>query len=304
MKILIFGMGQVGTQLHDFLIAKGESVVGLDSSLDIRDAKAVDAAVEEHAPEVVINAVAKTSIDWCEENKTESFAVNTLGAENIGKACASRNVYLVHVSSGCVQESPTADIVHKEEDPPTPLCFYAWTKVWAEELLLSLVKRNSLKVLIVRPRQLISASPSRVNALVKMLTYKQFIDTAQSCTVVEDLLRVVYELMNHNATGIYNVVNPGTLTPYEIAGMLKEIIDPTMEFRKISKDELNQITRVRRIDTVLSTEKLNALGITLPEIHGRIRAIIETLRDLMRSGGGEEILAKTRQDTIKKVLQA
>lgn len=304
MKIVIFGMGQVGTQLRDFFVSKRESVVGLDSTIDIRDAHAVETAIDEHRPDVVVNAVAKTSIDWCEENKTESFAVNTLGAENIGKACASRNVYLIHISSGCVQESPTADIIHKEEDPPTPLCFYAWTKVWAEELLMSVVQRNSLKVLIVRPRQLISASLSRVNALVKMLTYKQFIDTAQSCTVVEDLLSVIYELITRNAIGTYNVVNPGTLTPYEMAGMLKEIIDPTMEFRKISKDELNQITRVRRIDTVLSTEKLNALGITLPEIHERVRAIIETLRDSIHSGNGEAILAQTRQDTVKKVSQA
>lgn len=299
MKYVIFGRGQLGTYYKDHFTAAGHEVV--TPTCDIRDVAQVRAAVNDARPDVVVNVAAMTDIDWCEQNRLECFDVNTLGADVIAAACQEAGAYLLHVSSGCVQESKSAQEVWSEEDPVSPLCFYSWTKVWAENLLLDRAKKFGLKTLILRPRQLLSATVSPRNAVTKFLTYRTFIDTPNSCTIVEDLMRVTDELLSRGEVGVYNVVNPGVITPFTIAQMLKEIVKPDMQFQKISKDELNHMTLAKRVDAVLSTAKLNALGISLPEIHGRLREILIQFKAGMGSDAAQNAMAQTVQDTQKKL---
>ncbi|OGL88506.1 hypothetical protein A3H75_02615 [Candidatus Uhrbacteria bacterium RIFCSPLOWO2_02_FULL_51_9] len=298
-SILIFGHGQLGTFYRDYFLARGVTVVAPD--VDIRDSAGVRVMIQNATPDVVINVAAKTNIDWCEQNKLTAFDINTQGAANIGAACAEAGVYLIHLSSGCVQESKTPGEVWKEDDPVAPLCFYSWTKVWAENLLNDLAARHGLKVLILRPRQLLSAMVSPRNAVTKLLTYRTFIDMANSCTIVEDLMTVTDTLVARDATGTYNVVNPGVITPYEIALLLKEIIRPDMVIEKISKDALNAMTLAKRVDCVLSGEKLAALGITLKDIHERLREILFQFKERLQTDEGRAALALTNEETSRKL---
>lgn len=298
-RILIFGQGQLGTYYRLYFESRGIPVAAL--RVEIRDEAAVRAAVAAVEPDLVVNCAAKTNIDWCEQNRLEAFDINTLGADVIAKVCAEKGIYLLHLGSGCVQESKSADDVHTEEDPPSPLCFYSWTKVWAENLLLDRAKKQGLRTLILRPRQLLSAMVSPRNAVTKLLTYTKFIDTPNSCTIVEDLMWVTDELVARDATGIYNVVNPGVTTPYEIATCLQEIVKPEMQFVKITKAELNRMTLAERVDAVLSTEKLRSLGIELPEIHGRLREILVTFRERLTDPSSRAILERTQRETAEKL---
>ncbi len=299
MKFIIFGRGQLGNYYNDYLKEQGHEVSMPD--LDIRDVGAVRSAMSEVIPDVAINVAAMTDIDWCEQNRLEAFDVNTLGADVIAQVCQELSVYMLHMSSGCIQESKSADEVWTEEDPVSPLCYYSWTKIWAENLLMDRARKFGLRVLILRPRQLLSAMVSPRNALTKMLTYNKFIDTANSCTIVEDLLWVTEDLLKRGATGVYNVTNPGVTTPYEIATILKEIVKPDMEFTKISKEELNAMTLAVRIDAVLNCDKLNALGIELKEIHERLREILVDFKANMESGESAEAMAQTQKDTAHKL---
>jgi dTDP-4-dehydrorhamnose reductase len=298
-KVLIFGRGQLGTFYRDFFASKGcvvESPVG-----DIRDEAFVSGAVSSSQPDLIINAVAKTNIDWCEMNKVEAFEINVLGADLVAKVAEERGVYLLHVSSGCVQESLTPDVIRTEEDAPHPLCYYSWTKVWAENLLSERAARGSLKVLMLRPRQLLSGMVSPRNALVKMLTYSKFIDTANSCTIVEDLMDVTWALLKKDAIGLYNVANPGVTTPYRIAELLKTHLKPEMQFTKISKDELNHMTLAKRVDCVLSIGKLEAEGITMRPIEDRLVDILSVLGHNLSSADAEAALRKTEEETREKL---
>ena len=289
----------MGTFYKDFYGSKGavtSSPVG-----DIRDDGFVASAVRSVSPDLIINCAAKTNIDWCEMNKTDAFEVNTLGADVVAKVAEENGVYLLHISSGCVQESLTEEEVRSETDPPHPLCYYSWTKVWAENLLNERALRGSLKTLILRPRQLLSSMVSPRNALVKMLTYNKFIDTPNSCTIVEDLMEVTAKLLEKDAVGTFNVVNPGVTTPLRIAVLLKDHIKPGMEFTHISKEELNKMTLARRIDAVLSTEKLEKEGIKLEPIEKRLVEILKTLKTNLESGDAESALKRTEEETKAKL---
>jgi dTDP-4-dehydrorhamnose reductase len=298
-RILIFGKGQLGTFYREYYEAKDATVSS--PSGDVRDEAFVAEAVRAFGPDLVINAAAKTNIDWCEMNRLEAFQINTLGADVIAKACAEAGKYLLHVSSGCVQESLSADQIRTEEDAPHPLCYYSWTKVWAENLLTERAARGGLKTLILRPRQLLSSMVSPRNALVKMLTYTKFIDTANSCTIVEDLMEATDALLRKDAVGVYNVVNPGVTSPYRIAEVLKAEIKPEMSFEKISKDELNKMTLARRIDAVLSTAKLEKEGVRLRPIEERLLDIVAILKKNLADAASSDALKKTEEETKAKL---
>jgi dTDP-4-dehydrorhamnose reductase len=298
-RVLIFGRGQLGTFYRDHFTSKGCTVEMPEG--DIRDEAFVSGAVSAAQPDLIVNATGKTSIDWCEMNKVEAFHINSLGPDMIAKVAEERGVYFLHVSSGCVQESLTAEEVHAEEDAPHPLCYYSWTKVWAENLLVERARRGSLKLLMLRPRQLLSAMVSPRNALVKMLTYSKFIDTANSCTIVEDLMEASWALTLKDATGLYNVVNPGVTTPLRIAQALKAHLKPQMSFTAISKDELNRMTLAKRVDCVLSCAKLEREGIRLRPIDERLLDIIALLGQNLATTGADATLRQTEEETREKL---
>ncbi len=297
--VLIFGRGQLGQFYSTYFTQRGMNVVMAD--VDIRDAQAVQSAVASHQPEMVINVAGKTDIDWCERNKLEAFDINTLGAENVALACLQYGVYFIHVSSGCVQKSTSAAQVWSEDDPVSPLCYYAWTKVWAENLLFDLHRKRGLPLLVLRPRQLLSSMVSPRNAITKMLTYDKFVDTPNSCTIVEDLMVVTDELFKKRATGLYNVVNEGITTPYRIAEILKEIVRPEMKFVKIEKSELNKLTLATRVDCVLSSKKLSDIGIQLRPIEDRLREIAVLFKDALKTTEGVYALQLTAEQTATKL---
>ena len=125
-RILITGKGQLGTFYQEYFLGKGLVVVAYGSELDVRNESAVRAKIAEFKPDLVIHTAAKTNIDWCEQNKLEAFGINTLGADIVGKVCQEQNIFLLHISSGCVLESKSAIDAQTEFVVPSPLCFYSF----------------------------------------------------------------------------------------------------------------------------------------------------------------------------------
>lgn len=298
MNILIFGKGQLGQAYYDYFNNQGKTV-SIADGVDIRKIDEVKWAITNSGADTVINTAAKTNLDWCELNRLECFDTNTLGADTVGQAAQELGIYLIHISTGCIQASATPEESHVETDPPTPTSFYSWTKYWADEMLMLRHTRDDLKLLVVRPRQPVSATASPRNAFTKMLTYNKFIDTPNSLTVVEDLLEVTEKLIAKNATGIYNVSNPGVMSPYKVALLLKELVKPDLEVNKISKEELNQMTYAKRIDSVLDTTKLAAEGISLKPAEERLREILPLFKQNLEQH--QEVLASTQKETEYKL---
>lgn len=301
-KVLIIGTGFLGSQYVEYFAHQGYDVKGVDKEqCDITKIEQIRNQVEIYDPDIIISAVAMADIDWCEQNRGKAIEVNTIGADNVASVAQEFGKYLVHISSGCVQESSSRDVVHTEESEVSPVCFYSWTKVFADQLILDRVKRHGLKALLLRPRQLLSAKLSPRNALAKMLSYNKFIDTDNSCTVVDDLLFATKKLVEQEAEGLYNIVNPGVTSPYQIALKLKEIIKQDMHVNLISKQELNMMTFAQRIDAVLSTDKLQQAGIELAPIEQRMDDVIRELKKNLSSPEAGEIMQNVAQDTVKKL---
>jgi dTDP-4-dehydrorhamnose reductase len=139
-KIFITGKnGQVGRELVERATELGLEAISFGSEeLDIRDRKAVIAAIDEHQPTVVINAAAYTAVDKAETEVDLAYAVNRDGVENLALACKAQNIPLIHISTDYVfdgeKESP-----YVESDVPNPVGVYGASKYAGEGFLAAMV---------------------------------------------------------------------------------------------------------------------------------------------------------------------
>ncbi len=273
-KILIFGNGQIAHFYFAYYQAKEVDIKITEA--DVTKQEEVIKAIQDYQPSVVINTAAKTNLEWCGNNRLEAFNVNVLGAGNVAKACDEAKIYFIHFSSGCIFSSVDGKDAKTEESIPNPSSYYGWTKVWSEQMV-TFERSAKFKYLILRPRQPVSAQVNHKNMLVKMLTFSKFIDTANSGTVIEDLMEWTDQLIDKQVTGILHVANSGWTTPYNIGLMIKEFILPELEPEKISKAELDTMTPNTRVDTVLAIQKLEASGIQVTPYEERLRQIIKQL---------------------------
>lgn len=301
-KILIFGNGQMGNFYQRFFTEK--DIPTEIASVDITNRNEVEVAVNAFNPTVVINCAAKTNLEWCGENKLETFNVNVLGADTIAQVCDSKNIYFIHLSSGCIFESKDGNDAKVETDEPHPAAFYSWTKVWAEEMI-QFNKSKDFKYLILRPRQPVSTEVNYKNMLIKMLLFSKFVDTPNTGTVIEDMMQWTLELIEKQVIGVVHVANEGWVTPYDIGLLIKKYILPELEPEKITKEELDRITPNRRVDTVLNVDKLKGLVSEVKSYKERLEEVIQQLAENIKHTDKqvlEEELNKTMEQMKKRSI--
>jgi len=256
MKVII-GSGKVANVIKN----DGDEVLS-HAEIEITDKKSISSKLCKYPTgTTIINTAAKINLEWCEENVALTREVNTIGAVNVAEACATFGHHLVHVGSGCIFDGMETEKLYSEDDEPTPACWYAETKAEADRLMMNL---SYEKLTIVRPRQLISPVKNSTNMLTKFASLKSghFIDAKNSVTCIEDMKDAIEHLITNNLYGIFNVANTGWLSPYQIALKIKETINPNLEVNKTSYQEHLSRTKVKRVNTLLSIDKLLSTGYT------------------------------------------
>lgn len=246
------------------------------TTADITDRAAVLAALDEHKPDVVLNAAGitgKPNVDWCETHTRETAWGNTVGPLVLADACQERGVYLLHIGSGCIFYGPSAhpDGAWREDDFGNPIAVYSRTK-WAADLALSTLPNIG----IARIRMPIDSRPGPSNYITKVVNYPKLMDIENSVTILDDLPAALHALMEKRGTGIFHVTNPGTLKLRDLIALYEELVDPSHACEWIREEDLVSLgLAVRpRSNNFLSSDRLAALGITMREVH-------EALRDTM-----------------------
>ena len=164
MRVLVTGAnGMLGSALCPTLSRNGHEVYATDLEneneiriLDITKANEVEDRVRRVDPDILINLAAKTDVDACELNPRESYEVNTLGTENVVKACTIAEIPLVHVSTIGVFDGEKIE-PYVETDLPNPVNVYGKTKLEAEKIVSDSVE----DYYIVRAGWMMGGGPSK-----------------------------------------------------------------------------------------------------------------------------------------------
>lgn len=248
----------------------------LTPSVDIGNKQAVSALLDAEKPDLVINAAGKTgrpNVDWCEDHKEETIHANVTGPLILAEECGARGIYWVHLSSGCIYTGDNDGQGFAEDDQPNfDGSFYSRTKAWAEEMLIE------FPVLILRLRMPFDDSTNDRSLIMKVSKFARVNDVENSVTYLPDFVEAAKKLIEKRRTGIYNVVNPGPISPYQIVELYKEVVDPAHTAERVPLEQLAALSKAGRSNCILSVKKLEDEGITMLPVQDAVRKSLEAIK--------------------------
>jgi dTDP-4-dehydrorhamnose reductase len=274
MRITIFGAtGLLGSALMREW--SDDAVTGFSSGdVDIRDAKRVQQAVQEARPEWIVLAAAYTDVDGCEGNPEKAFAVNRDGAINVATAAKAAGARLLFLSSDYVFDGKKAT-PYETGDARNPQSVYGRTKAEAEIRLLELMP----DCCIVRTSWLFGIGGKCFpDTILKLAASRPALDVVNdqrgSPTYAVDLARAIIQLCRKNATGIVHATNSGNCTWFEFAEEIVRSAGLATTVRPVSSQQMAR-PAPRPAYSVLSSNRLQVLGIEMPSWHDALRRYLE-----------------------------
>ncbi len=245
--------------------------------LDATNVQEIASALKECGAHIVINCVGKTgrpNIDWCEDHKEETLAGNVIAPLQMLRACKETGARLVHMSSGCIYQGDNGGRGFSEEDPPNYTgSFYSRSKIWSETML------KEFPVLILRIRMPFDGTSEPRNLITKIMNYSRLLTSSNSLTCVPDFLQAADALITRGATGVYNIVNEGTISPFAIMERYKAIVDPSHSFAALDEAHIGEVTKAGRSNCVLSTAKIRGEGLGLRPVEEAVDDCLKALAE-------------------------
>lgn len=273
---LIFGAGWIGSALAQRM---PNAVL---SRADIADEQAIAAVLDEVRPARVVNCAGKNgrpNIDWCEVHPLATYRSNVSGPILLATECSRRELHLTHLSSGCLYQGDNDGRGFAEDDPPNfHASLYARTKALAETAL------RDFGALQLRLRLPLASEPGPRNLLTKLLSFEHVVRVANSVTVLDDFWAPATALIERGETGVWNLVNEGVETHDALLELWRERVDPEHRFRVVEPADLDAKVRAPRSNCVLSTAKLRAAGLAMPDVSEALPRIVDAYAACLHAG--------------------
>jgi dTDP-4-dehydrorhamnose reductase len=221
-RIFVTGhKGQLGRALNQALV--GHTLSGCDlPEVDVADREAIQAAILDCGPSVVIHAAAWTDVDGCARDPETAYRVNALGTQNVALACAGGDIPLVYISTNEVFDGAAAE-PYREWDAPHPINPYGKSKAAGEWFVRHLLTR----FYIARTAWLYAAGgqnfPHRIDQLADEVLggrrdgLRVVVDEVGNPTYAPDLAAAIGGLIQTEAYGVYHLTNAGYCSRYEFA---------------------------------------------------------------------------------------
>jgi dTDP-4-dehydrorhamnose reductase len=246
MKILITGAnGQVGWEL----IRQAESrdidfCAFTRTELDITKIDAVEQAIANCKPDIVVNAAAYTAVDKAEEQPELAIAVNRDGVANLAKACKVAAIPMIHISTDYVFDG-TKEGAYTEEDDPNPLGVYGKSKQAGEEALGEMLPHH----IILRTSWVFSSHGNNfVKTILRLAREReelrvvadQYGCPTSAQTIAEAILHVAPQLMaSTQKSGTYHFCQP---EPTNWHGFAEAIVNTANKFTHLTVKKIKPIT--------------------------------------------------------------
>jgi len=237
-KVLLSGSGgQLGLELSELLPRRGHEVVAFSrEELDVADFEAVRLALQEHSPDIVLNAAAYTNVDGCETEADLAYRVNALGPRNLAQLCYARGCDLLHVSTNYVFDG-ASERPYEPFDTPNPISAYGRTKLAGEEYVRQLTNRWY----VVRSAGVYGRGHNFVRTMLRLGVERDVlkvkVDEFISPTYAVDLAQGIAEVIEAGHYGLYHLTNAGSCSWYEFAKAIFELTGVGVEVVPVPSSE-------------------------------------------------------------------
>ena len=220
MKVAIFGAkGRLGQALITCITEQGHEVFAYSrENFNVDEFLNKDQKIKAHM-DVVINAIAITDVDRCEENPAFAQKINAQFPLELARYCDLKNIKLIHISTDYVFSGDNTGH-YSEYSTPEPICAYGASKLQGEIGVLSIENNRNL---VIRTAWLFDLHKSNFLTWIlgEMNSNKELIkvvaDQYGSPTSTLFLAKKISELIGSDANNILHLTNLGEASWYQMA---------------------------------------------------------------------------------------
>ncbi|MFH0878546.1 MAG: NAD(P)-dependent oxidoreductase [Lentisphaerota bacterium] len=257
--------------------AAGLACAGLSAhEIDLPNMRQVQQAIPE--AHWVVNCLEFDDLEKAEEYRSAAFDLNSEGARNAAKVCATRNIFFIQISTDCIFDGKKNE-PYTERDLPSPINVYGASKLAGEKA----VRAEGGRSLIVRTQALFGQGQD--NYILQMMRTMErehgsihvLRDTITCPTYTRHLGQAILRLCFLGKTGILHVSANGECSQYNLVRRLAARIYPRIEILEVTSQEAGLKAR-RPGYTVFSKRRYQTwTGHTMPPWHD---GLYEYLKDI------------------------
>lgn len=197
------------------------------SFLDFRNFEAYEKDVIDFNPDYLFHLGAYTDLEFCEQNKDETYLTNTISVENAVYIANKLNIPILYISTAGIFDGQKD--VYDDWDLPNPLGVYARSKYMGERYVVE----NAQRYLVCRAGWMMGAGPEKDKKFIQKIM-KQLKDGKKELYIVndkdgtptytQDFAKNVKYLIQKEYWGLYNMVCGGQTSRLEVTQELLDIL--------------------------------------------------------------------------------
>ncbi|MDA9235948.1 NAD(P)-dependent oxidoreductase [bacterium] len=173
--------------------------------------------IEKEKPNIIINTMAYSNLDFCEENRDEVFSLHVDITNKISAICSKINSKIIFISTDYVFDGNQKK-KYVEDDEPNPINYYGETKLLAERIVLkdpkNVVLRTSLVYGYGERVRFMKYVIENLKNQEKIFAYN---DIFNSATNIDEFVESVEKVIENDASGIFHMVGSSCITRYDFA---------------------------------------------------------------------------------------
>ena len=232
-------------------------------------------------PDLIINTVALTDVDFCEKNPNLAFETNVNYINLLINFCKNNRSKLVHISTDHLSDGLTPCIEENQE--LYPINEYGKTKLLAENLIKSKISNS----IILRtnffgwgPKYRQSFSDRIIDSIKLNKEIYLFEDAFFSPVSIRRLCKIILLLFEAKKKGIFNISSNDRISKYNFGIKVCEYFDLKKDLVVPCSIENIKNLVLRPKDTSLNNKKItNEIGFECGYVSNNINDLIYDLKD-------------------------
>ena len=206
------------------------------SYLDVRKLEDFEKYFSSTQYDIIFHLAALTDLEYCEQNPTNSWLTNALGAENAALISSKYNAELVYISTAGIFDTPEQEFFN-DFDQPNPQSIYAKSKYHGEKIVQTLnpnhyIFRAGWMMGGKKDKKFVSKILKQINEGCTELNVVD--DKLGTPTYTYDFINNMLKVINKKYYGLYNQVCKGDCSRYDVAIEIVNLLNLNIPVNKVN----------------------------------------------------------------------